>query len=104
MIVVMKPGVTPAEIQSVIVKAQSMGVQTHPITGENRTVVALVGDLTGISKDTFNAMDGVAQVVRIQEPYKLASRTTRPDNTIIEVGTVKIGGQRCGHYGRPVQR
>jgi 3-deoxy-7-phosphoheptulonate synthase len=92
MIVVMKPGVTPAEIQSVITKAQSMGVQTHPIYGENRTVVALVGDLTGISKDTFNAMDGVAQVMRIQEPYKLASRTARPHNTIIEVGTVKIGG------------
>jgi 3-deoxy-7-phosphoheptulonate synthase len=92
MIVVMKPGVTPAEIQSVVTKAQSMGVQTHPIYGENRAVVALVGDLTGISKDTFNAMDGVDQVLRNQEPYKLASRTARPDNTIIEVGTVKIGG------------
>lgn len=92
MIVVMKSGITPAETQAVITKAQSLGVQTHPIYGENRTVVALVGDLTGISKDTFNAMDGVAQVMRIQEPYKLASRTARPENTIIEVGTVRIGG------------
>lgn len=92
MIVVMKAGATQAEIQDVIVKAQSLGVQTHPIIGENRTVVALVGDLTRVSREIFNAMDGVADTMRIQEPYKLASRTARPDNTIIEVGTVKIGG------------
>ena len=92
MIVIMKPGATQAETQAVIAKAQSFGVQTHPIIGENRSVIALVGDLTRISRDTFNAMDGVAETMRIQEPYKLSSRTARPDNTIIEVGTVKIGG------------
>ena len=92
MIVVMKAGSTAEELKAVVSKAESLGVQTHPIYGENRTVVALVGDLTKISRETFNAMDGVANTMRIQEPYKLASRTARPDNTIIEVGTVKIGG------------
>lgn len=92
MIVVMKAGATSEELQAVVSKAESVGVQTHPIFGENRTVVALVGDLTKISRETFNAMDGVATTMRIQEPYKLASRTARPDNTVIEVGTVKIGG------------
>ncbi len=92
MIVVMKAGATEEEIQSVIRKATSLGVQTHPIIGENRSVIALVGDLTQVSRDTFNAMEGVAETMRIQEPYKLASRTARPHNTVIEVGTVKIGG------------
>lgn len=92
MIVIMKAGATPDEIQSVIRKAGSLGVQTHPIYGENRTVVALVGDLTRVSRETFNAMDGVAETMRIQEPYKLSSRTARPHDTVIEVGTVKIGG------------
>jgi 3-deoxy-7-phosphoheptulonate synthase len=92
MIVVMKAGASKEEIKDVIRKAESLGVQTHPIYGENRTVVALVGDLTRVSRELFNAMDGVAETMRIQEPYKLTGRTARPDNTVIEVGTVKIGG------------
>ena len=94
MIVVMKPQATAAEIGAVIRKAESLGVQTHPIYGDNRTVVALVGDLTQISRQTFTAMDGVRDTVRIQEPYKLSSRTTRPENSVVEIadGRVRIGG------------
>jgi len=93
MIVIMKPNATAAEIGAVIRRAESLGVKTHPIYGENRTVVALVGDLTQISREAFNAMDGVNTTLRIQEPYKLASRTTRPENSVIEVaGKVRIGG------------
>jgi 3-deoxy-7-phosphoheptulonate synthase len=95
MIVVMKPGATAAEIGAVIRKAEQIGLKTHPIYGENRTVVALVGDLTGLNRESFDVMAGVLQTVRIQEPYKLASRTTRPDNTVIDVmnGAVQVGGQ-----------
>jgi 3-deoxy-7-phosphoheptulonate synthase len=92
MIDIMKPNATKEDIQTVVSKAESLGVQTHPIFGENRTVVALVGDLTRVSRETFNAMDSVAETVRIQEPYKLSSRSARPHDTIIEVGTVRIGG------------
>ncbi len=94
MIVVMKPNATETEIQNVIRKAESLGARTHPIYGQHRTVVALVGDLTRISRETFNAMDGVKETVRIQEPYKLTSRSTRPEDTIIHLeGTdVRFGG------------
>jgi 3-deoxy-7-phosphoheptulonate synthase len=93
MIVVMKPNVTAAQVDAVARKAQSLGVQTHPIFGENRTVIALVGDLTRVSREVFNAMDGVQETMRIQEPYKLAGRTARPDDTIIEVTPeVRVGG------------
>ena len=94
MIVVMKPGATAAEIGAVIRKAESMGVKTHPIYGDNRTVVALVGDLTRVTREVFDQMDGVMHTLRIQEPYKLSSRTARPDNSLIEVaeGRVRIGG------------
>ena len=93
MIVIMKPNATAAEIGAVIRRAESLGVTTHPIYGDNRTVVALVGDLTRVSRESFNAMDGVNTTVRIQEPYKLASRTTRPENSVIDVGgAVRIGG------------
>ncbi len=93
MIVIMKPGATAAEIGAVIRKAEQLGLKTHPIYGESRTVVALVGDLTGINRETFDVMAGVLQTLRIQEPYKLASRSTRPDNTVIDIsGVVKVGG------------
>ena len=94
MIVVMKPGATAAEIGAVIRKAESLGSKTHPIYGDNRTVVALVGDLTRLTRETFDQMEGVLNTVRIQEPYKLLSRTTRPENSIIDVaeGAVRIGG------------
>jgi 3-deoxy-7-phosphoheptulonate synthase len=94
MIVVMKPGATAAEIGAIIRRAESLGCKTHPIYGDNRTVVALVGDLTHVTRETFDVMEGVLQTMRIQEPFKLASRTTRPENTVIDVagGQVKIGG------------
>ncbi len=95
MIVVMKPGATAAEIGAVISKAEQMGAKTHPIYGDNRTVVALVGDLTGLNRETFDVMAGVLQTVRIQEPYKLSSRTARPENSVIDVmgGAVQVGGR-----------
>lgn len=93
MIVVMKPGATAAEIGAVIRKAEQIGLKTHPIYGDSRTVVALVGDLTGLQRETFDVMGGVLHTLRIQEPYKLASRTARPENTVIDVsGRVSVGG------------
>lgn len=94
MVVIMQPGATAAQIGAVIARAEKLGCATHPIYGESRTVVALVGDLTETTRDSFNTMDGVAKTVRIQEPYKLSSRTARPDNTVIELGAtgVQIGG------------
>ncbi len=94
MVVIMKPGATAAQIGAVIAKAEKLGCQTHPIYGEARTVVALVGDLTQITREPFDALDGVAKTVRIQEPYKLSSRSARPENTIIELanGQVVFGG------------
>ncbi|MFM7175177.1 MAG: 3-deoxy-7-phosphoheptulonate synthase [Caldilinea sp.] len=94
MIVVMKPGATAADIEAVIRKAETFGIQTHPIYGENRTVVALVGDLTKLTREVFDQMEGVSHTLRIQEPYKLASRTARPENSVIDVagGRVRIGG------------
>jgi 3-deoxy-7-phosphoheptulonate synthase len=94
MIVVMKQGASKAEIEAVIRRAEQMGCRPHPIIGEARTVVALVGDLTSVSREVFNEMNGVAETMRIQEQNKLTNRTTRPENTVIQIagGNVRIGG------------
>ncbi len=98
MIVVMQPGATKQQVGIVISKAESMGLNTHPIYGESRTVVALVGNLTSITTDVFEMLPGVLQAMRVQEPYKLASRIGHPGGSVIEikggkdVGIVRIGG------------
>lgn len=93
MIVVMKPEATATEITNVIDRAEKMGAMTHPIYGKDHTVVALVGDLTQVTREVFDAMAGVQKTVRIQEPYKLASRTTHPATSVLDIDGVQIGGQ-----------
>jgi len=94
MVVVMKPEASQAEIDHVITRAASMGAQTQPITGESHTVIALVGDLTQVQRATFDAMAGVQKTVRIQDPYKLAIRTTHPEGTVIDVNGIRFGGEQ----------
>lgn len=95
MIVVMKPTATAAQIEMVFKHAEDMGVQTHPIYGQQHTVIALVGDLTHVTREEFDKMDGVQKTVRIQEPYKLAGRTSHPHNSIVTIadGRIQFGGQ-----------
>ena len=94
MVVVMKPQASQTEIDNVIKRAASMGALTQPICGDSHTVIALLGDLTQVQKATFDAMSGVQKTVRIQDPYKLASRTTRPEGTVIDVNGVRFGGEQ----------
>ncbi len=92
MVVVMKPSATAAEIGNVIQRAEALGAQTQPIYGQDHTVIALIGDLTQVRRETFDAMRGVLKTVRIQDPYKLASRATHPEGTVIDVGGIRFGG------------
>lgn len=92
MIVVMKPGATPDDIQRVIERVQSFGLGVHISTGESRTIVGILGNTSGLERSTFEVMEGVESVVRITRPYKVASREFKPFDTIIEVRGVRIGG------------
>ena len=91
MVVVLKREATAAEIENVIQRAKAMGAQTQPIYGQDHTVIALLGDLTQVRRETFDVIAGVQKTVRIQEPYKLASRSTNPEGTVIDVGGVRFG-------------
>ena len=92
MVVVMKSSATAAEIGNVIQRAETLGAQTQPIYGQDHTVIALIGDLTQVRRETFDAMAGVLKTVRIQDPYKLASRATHPEGTVIDVAGIRFGG------------
>jgi 3-deoxy-7-phosphoheptulonate synthase len=91
MVVVMQERASEAEIQSVIAQLIEMGFDVHRSTGSSRTVIGAVGNGNG-DPQLLEVQPGVHEVVRITEPYKLASRTFKPENTVVTVGDVRIGG------------
>src|SRR3982751_2403706 len=92
MVVVMRERATDEQVQSVIGKLMEMGFDVHRSTGALRTVLGAVGGSRNYDTALIEVLDGVQEVVRITEPYKLASRTFKPDNTVITIGDVRIGG------------
>src|SRR6185295_14357507 len=91
MVVVMEERATEAQIELVVARLVEMGMDVHRSTGVTRTVLGAVGQGRPDAA-LIELLDGVHEVVRISEPYKLASRTFKPDNTVITVGDVRIGG------------
>src|SRR5262245_49048057 len=91
MVVVMQERATEAEVQSVIAHLIEMGFDVHRSTGSSRTVIGAVGNGNG-DPQLLEVQPGVHEVLRITEPYKLASRTFKPENTVVTVGDVRIGG------------
>ena len=92
MVVVMKELATAEQIQGVIAQLTSMGFDVHRSTGALRTVLGAVGGQRQFDARLLEVLDGVQEVVRITEPYKLASRTFKPDNTVVVLDDLRIGG------------
>jgi 3-deoxy-7-phosphoheptulonate synthase len=92
MVVVMKELATDEQIQGVIAQLTSMGFDVHRSTGALRTVLGAVGGQRQFDSRLLEVLDGVQEVVRITEPYKLASRTFKPDNTVVVIDDLRIGG------------
>ena len=91
MVVVMQERATTEQVERVIAQLVDMGFDVHRSTGALRTVIGAVGGKTADPR-LVEVLEGVQEVLRITEPYKLASRTFRPENTVITVGDVRIGG------------
>jgi 3-deoxy-7-phosphoheptulonate synthase len=88
----MKELANDEQVQRVIAQLVEMGFDVHRSTGALRTVIGAVGGNRAFDPRLIEVLDGVQEVLRITEPYKLASRTFRPHNTVITIGDVRIGG------------
>jgi 3-deoxy-7-phosphoheptulonate synthase len=88
----MKELATDEQIQGVIAQLTDMGFDVHRSTGALRTVVGAVGGQRQFDTRLLEVLDGVQEVVRITEPYKLASRTFKRDNTVVVIDDLRIGG------------
>lgn len=93
MIIVMKPDATKENIQKVEERLQQVGLKAHLSTGEDCTIIGVIGDRKKIANLEVSMLEGVEKTVRITEKYKLVSRHFHPENTIIDVDGVKIGGK-----------
>jgi 3-deoxy-7-phosphoheptulonate synthase len=91
MVVVMKERADEKQIEHVVEHLVSLGMDVHRSTGASRTVIGAVGQQP-IDPRLIEMLEGVHEVLRISEPYKLASRSFRPENTVITIGDVRIGG------------
>ena len=92
MVVVMKERANDEQVQRVIAQLVEMGFDVHRSTGALKTVIGAVGGNRQFDSALIEVMEGVQEVHRITEPYKLASRSFRPENTVITIGDVRIGG------------
>ncbi|MCH7484637.1 MAG: 3-deoxy-7-phosphoheptulonate synthase [Chloroflexi bacterium] len=101
MIVVMKTGATEEQIAGVRKAIKELGFKDHPILGEERSVVAVLGHVYPELVDELGVLDGVDSVVRISKPFKLASREVNPFNTVVRVGGVSIGDGNVVVMGGP---
>ena len=92
MIAILKAGVPQAQIDNLIAWLQNQGLKIHISTGDIYTVLGLVGDTSKIDMDLLASLDIVQSVKRVSEPFKRCSRDFQPQDTVIEVGSAKIGG------------
>ncbi|MDQ3503595.1 MAG: 3-deoxy-7-phosphoheptulonate synthase, partial [Actinomycetota bacterium] len=86
MVVVMRPGAVPGEVDAVVDRVESAGGSAFVSRGVQRTIVGLVGDVVAFEGLNLRAMPGVGEVVRVSKAYKLVSRENHPDASIITVG------------------
>jgi 3-deoxy-7-phosphoheptulonate synthase len=92
MLIVMKPRCTLEEIAAVEAHVRSLGFTPHAIPGEARTAVAITGNPGAVDPEPFLAMSGVADAIRVTQPFKLVSRELKEESTVVRVGGVAIGG------------
>ena len=92
MIVVLKHGVEAAKREQLIDWLEGQGLTIHISEGEYQTVLGLVGDTTRVDMDLIGSLGIVDSVKRVTEPFKCCNRKFHPDDTVVDVGGVKIGG------------
>jgi 3-deoxy-7-phosphoheptulonate synthase len=92
MVVVMQERASDQQVQAVIAKLIEMGFDVHRSTGALKVVLGAVGGTRQFDTRLVEMLDGVQEVHRITEPYKLASRTFRAEDTVVTIDDVRIGG------------
>jgi 3-deoxy-7-phosphoheptulonate synthase len=101
MIIITRHGVTEDELDHIRERVEALGLRTHLIRGEVRTVIGLVGDRGNLTKETLLSIPGVDEVHSVMKPYKLASREFSVEPTQVPLGELKVGGDTLAVIAGP---
>ncbi len=94
MIIIMKHNATQEEISEVVANVETLGFHAHLSSGEERTIIGVIGDERPVEPEHFEVYSGVERVVRILHPFKLASRDFHPEDSVVKINGVSIGTQQ----------
>ena len=101
MMIIMKTNATKEELNHVLQRVKDLNLQPHRISGSERNVIGVVGDGRPVEATAFIRLPGVASVIPISKPYKLASREFYPENTLIPIGDHIVGNGTPTIIGGP---
>lgn len=92
MILTLKSKATKSQVDTITKKIKELGFSPHITHGKDLTIIGVIGENAILTRDIFEAMEGVETVAPISKPYKLVSREFKKENSIVQVGNVSIGG------------
>lgn len=101
MIVVMEMGASQDQVEHMVQRVQELGLKAHVINGTERTVIAAIGEKRDFMKESLESGAGVAEVMPILAPYKVASREVKPEPTQVVAGSLVVGAGRVGVIAGP---
>ena len=101
MIIVMKMSATNKDVEKVSKIVTDKGLRVSVVHGTGQSVIGIIGDTTQIDPKVIEVDEAVDHVMRVSEPYKLANRAFHPDDTIIDVAGVKVGGENLALIAGP---
>lgn len=93
MVIIMKENATEDNINKICEYVKKFNLTPHVVNGSERSIIGIIGNVDILEDKPIDTMDGVNNVVRISSPYKLVSRSAKPDNTIVNVKGIDIGGK-----------
>lgn len=94
MVIVMKPGTPEQEWKKIKENLEGRGYQINEIVGSGQTILGVIGDTSALDMNMLKVNECVDKVMRVQEPFKRANRSFHPEDSVIDVSSVKIGGRK----------
>jgi 3-deoxy-7-phosphoheptulonate synthase len=91
-LIVMERAATDEDVGRVVAAAERLGLKAHPIPGAQRTAIGLTGNKGAIGPAAFENLPGVREVLQVSHPYKLVSREFHPEDSVVPIGGVPVGG------------
>lgn len=101
MVVILKDRAEQSKVKNLTDWLENQGLSVHSVVGQYQTILGLIGDTSKVDIDLIQGLDIVENVKRISEPYKNANRKFHPDDTVIDVNGVKIGGGNFQYFAGP---